>query len=63
MQTDSEAQRAVAEERHHLRRDLAWLLAVKFAALGLLWLLFFSGAHRSPVDAAEREPAARRIAP
>jgi hypothetical protein len=28
-----------------------WLLAIKFAALGLLWLLFFSGAHQSAPDA------------
>jgi hypothetical protein len=43
----------------HLRRDLAWLLAVKFAALALLWLLFFSGAHQSPVDASS---ASRQLA-
>jgi len=36
----------------HLRRDLAWLLAIKFAALALLWLLFFSAAHRPMIDAA-----------
>jgi hypothetical protein len=35
----------------HLRRELAWLLGAKFAALGLLWLLFFSGAHRPAIDA------------
>lgn len=34
-----------------MRRELAWLLAVKFAALGLLWLLFFSGAHQPGIDA------------
>jgi hypothetical protein len=44
---------------HHLRRDLAWLLAVKFAALALLWLLFFSGAHQSAVDASS---ASRQLA-
>jgi hypothetical protein len=48
-----------ASRRHHLRRDLAWLLAVKFAALGLLWLLFFSSAHQSPVDASS---ASRQLA-
>jgi hypothetical protein len=38
---------------HHrlLRRDLAWLLAAKFAALGLLWMLFFSAAHQPAIDA------------
>jgi hypothetical protein len=35
-----------------LWRDLSWLLAMKFAALGLLWLLFFSAAHQ-PVDASD----------
>jgi hypothetical protein len=45
--------------RRHLRRELAWLLAAKFAALGLLWLMFFSSAHRSPVDAAS---ASRQLA-
>jgi hypothetical protein len=44
---------------HHLRRDLVWLVAVKFAALGLLWLMFFSGAHQSPVDAST---ASRQLA-
>ena len=34
-----------------LRRELAWLLAAKFAALGLLWLLFFSAAHQPAIDA------------
>jgi hypothetical protein len=42
--------RSVSDARR-LQRDLAWLLAVKFAALGLLWLLFFSGAHQPAVDA------------
>jgi hypothetical protein len=40
-------------------RDLAWLLALKFAALGVLWLLFFSAAHRPAVDAAA---ASRQLA-
>jgi hypothetical protein len=55
----------VSTRRHHLRRDLAWLLAVKFAALGLLWLMFFSGAHQSPVDAstASRQLAVAASAP
>jgi hypothetical protein len=34
-----------------LRRHLAWLLLLKFAALVLLWALFFSPAHRVRVDA------------
>jgi hypothetical protein len=34
-----------------MRRHLAWILAVKFAALALLWVLFFSPAHRTKVDA------------
>jgi hypothetical protein len=33
-----------------------WLLVAKCLALGLLWVLFFSGAHRPAVDA----PAAGR---
>lgn len=33
-----------------LRRHLTVLLAVKLAALALLWVLFFSPAHRTPVD-------------
>jgi hypothetical protein len=36
--------------RSVLRRHLAWLLLLKFAALALLWALFFSPAHRTPVD-------------
>jgi len=35
-----------------LRRHLAALLAIKLAALLLLWVLFFSPAHRSAVDGA-----------
>jgi hypothetical protein len=50
---------ASTSRRHPLRRELAWLLAAKFAALGLLWLMFFSSAHRSPVDAAS---ASRQLA-
>jgi hypothetical protein len=41
-----------------LWRDLSWLLAMKFAALGLLWLLFFSAPHQ-PVDASD---ASRQLA-
>jgi hypothetical protein len=44
------AARPPAAWRRALRRHLAWLLAVKFAALALLWALFFSPAHRTLVD-------------
>jgi hypothetical protein len=40
-----------ARWRRALRRELTALLLLKFAALGLLWWLFFAPAHRSPVDA------------
>jgi hypothetical protein len=33
-----------------LRRHLTVLLALKLAALALLWALFFSPAHRTAVD-------------
>jgi hypothetical protein len=48
-----------------LRRELAWLLAAKFAALGLLWLLFFSAAHQPAIDAsiAGRQLAVAASAP
>ena len=45
--------------RRLIRRELAWILALKFAALALLWLLFFSPAHRSHVD---RDAASRQFA-
>jgi hypothetical protein len=48
-----------SDHRCRLRRDLGWLLAVKFAALGLLWLLFFSAAHQPAVDASA---ASRQLA-
>ena len=44
---------------HWLLRDLLWLVALKFAALSLLWLLFFSGAQQPAVDAAA---ASRQLA-
>jgi len=44
--------------QHALWRDLSWLLAMKFTALGLLWLLFFSAPH-PPVDASD---ASRQLA-
>lgn len=42
---------AGARWRRALRRELTGLLLLKFAALGLLWWLFFVPAHRSSVDA------------
>jgi hypothetical protein len=42
-----------------LRRHLAVLLAMKFAALALLWALFFSPAHHMRVDA---QAAGERLA-
>lgn len=42
-----------------LRRELGWLLALKGAALLLLWALCFSPAHRVHVDAVA---AARHLA-
>jgi type II secretory pathway component PulM len=41
-----------------LRRELAALIALKLAALALLWWLFFSPAHRTVVDA---DAAGRRL--
>jgi hypothetical protein len=38
--------------RAALRRDVSLLLLFKAIALALLWWLFFSPAHRSPVDPA-----------
>jgi len=46
-QTDT----APTDWRRAMGRELGWLLAVKFAALVFLWLLFFSPGHRQPVDA------------
>lgn len=46
-QTDS----APANWQRTMGRELGWLLAVKFAVLVCLWLLFFSPGHRQPVDA------------
>jgi hypothetical protein len=57
------ARSAIGEPRapggRDLRRDLARLLAVKFAALGLLWFIFFSPAHQPAVDASA---ASQRLA-
>lgn len=33
-----------------LGREVAWVLALKFAVLALLWILFFSPSHRHAVD-------------
>jgi hypothetical protein len=43
---------ARAPWRSVLRRHLAWLLLLKFAALAALWALSFSPVHRTTVDAA-----------
>jgi hypothetical protein len=50
---------APAPWRAVFRRHLAVLLAIKLAALALLWVLFFSPAHRTAVDgqAADRHLA------
>jgi hypothetical protein len=63
--TTSAARKPGAYGRCGLRRDLGWLLAVKFAALGLLWLMFFSAAHRPAVDtsAARQRLAVAALAP
>lgn len=45
--------------RSVLRRHLTMLLALKLAALVLLWALFFAPAHRATVDA---EAAGRHLA-
>jgi hypothetical protein len=65
MQTISDAHKPGADARRSLRRDIAWLLAIKFAALGLLWVLFFSAAHQPAMDAsaASRQLAVTASAP
>jgi hypothetical protein len=45
--------------RGALRRHLTLLVAVKLAALVLLWALFFSPAHRTAVDS---DATGRRLA-
>lgn len=35
--------------RRSMRRGMVWLLTVKFAALILLWWLFFSPSHRQHI--------------
>ena len=44
--------------RRRLSREMAALIALKLAALALLWWLFFSPAHRPVVDA---DAAGRRL--
>ena len=44
--------------RRRLSHELVALIALKFAALILLWWLFFSPAHRTVVDA---DGAGRRL--
>jgi hypothetical protein len=58
-QSPSDRRRSGADDPRLLGRGLAWLLAVKFAALGVLWLLFFSAAHQPAVDASA---ASRQLA-
>lgn len=41
---------ADADWRHCMRRRMSLLLTVKFAALMLLWWLFFSPSHRQHID-------------
>jgi len=48
---ERQTDRAPADWRRAMGRELGWLLAVKFAVLVFLWLLFFSPGHRQPVDA------------
>ena len=43
--------REQALSRRRLSRELAGIIALKLAALALLWWLFFSPAHRTVVDA------------
>ena len=50
---------APAPWRAVFRRHLTLLLAIKLAALALLWALFFSPAHRTAVDA---QAAGRHLA-
>ena len=38
--------------KHSIFRDVALLLAVKVAALCLIWWLCFSPSHRAPIDPA-----------
>jgi len=51
--------RSEADWRRGLKRRLAWLLAIKFAALMLMWYLFFSPPHRQHIDG---EAASERLA-
>jgi hypothetical protein len=46
-----------------MKRELIWVLSAKLLALGLLWLLFFSGAHRLQVGPSETGRQLRVIAP
>jgi hypothetical protein len=39
-----------ADWRRSMRRGMMWLLTIKFAALILLWWLFFSPPHRQHID-------------
>lgn len=39
----------LADWRRHTRRQIAWALLLKLAALIALWALFFSPAHRAQI--------------
>jgi hypothetical protein len=45
--------------RRTMRREIAWILALKLIALWLLWALFFSPEHRVVAD---RAATSRRLA-
>lgn len=39
-----------ADWRRRMRGELWWIFLLKLAALSLLWVLFFSAAHRVVID-------------
>ena len=49
---------ARADWRRRMRGELFWIFLAKLAALTLLWMLFFSAAHRATVD---RDALSRRL--
>ena len=50
MMTIANIARGGPDWRRRMGGELFWIFLVKLAALTLLWLLFFSAAHRAPVD-------------
>ena len=53
VQRESRLRRSIedgADWRRKFRREVAWLLVMKFVALTALWLLFFAPMHRHHVD-------------